>query len=135
MIAIMRSGQKSRRSSPRPSSNPTRGRVRTKRAEKPRQKAGAKAEVPAKAKAKLFWTGRSQAVRLPKEFRFEGDTVLVHREGNKVILEPDYRWPPGWLEWLMSGPHLPPDFEIPDDPPPEPVDLFSDEIPPRHQRR
>jgi Antidote-toxin recognition MazE, bacterial antitoxin len=33
-------------------------------------------------KAKLFWTGRSQAVRLPKEFRFEGDTVMVRREGD-----------------------------------------------------
>jgi antitoxin VapB len=39
-------------------------------------------------------TGRSQAVRLPKEFRFSGDTVRVHREGQAVILEPD-DWPDG----------------------------------------
>jgi antitoxin VapB len=32
--------------------------------------------------------GRSQAVRLPKEFRFEGKEVLVSRVGDKVILEP-----------------------------------------------
>jgi antitoxin VapB len=39
--------------------------------------------------AKLFKNGRSQAVRLPKEFRFEGQTeVVIRREGNKVILEP-----------------------------------------------
>ncbi len=38
--------------------------------------------------AKLFWNGRSQAVRLPKEFRFEGSEVLVRREGDTVILEP-----------------------------------------------
>jgi antitoxin VapB len=45
--------------------------------------------------AKLFWTGRSQAVRLPKEFRFEGDAVLIRRHGNAVILEPvaeDWSW-------------------------------------------
>ena len=38
--------------------------------------------------AKLFWTGRSQAVRLPKEFRFEGDEVQIRRHGAAVILEP-----------------------------------------------
>lgn len=39
-------------------------------------------------KAKLFWTGRSQAVRLPKEFRFEGNEVKIRRQGNAVVLEP-----------------------------------------------
>jgi len=39
--------------------------------------------------AKLFWTGRSQAVRLPKEYRFEGKEVRIRREGGKVILEPE----------------------------------------------
>jgi antitoxin VapB len=38
--------------------------------------------------AKLFWNGRSQAVRLPKEFRFEGDRVRVSRLGAGVLLEP-----------------------------------------------
>ena len=38
--------------------------------------------------AKLFWTGRSQAVRLPKEFRFEGKEVRIRRQGDAVILEP-----------------------------------------------
>jgi antitoxin VapB len=38
--------------------------------------------------AKLFWNGRSQAVRLPKEFRFEGDRVRVRRMGTGVLLEP-----------------------------------------------
>lgn len=40
------------------------------------------------ATAKLFTHGRSQAVRLPKEFRFEGTEVRVSRVGNRVILEP-----------------------------------------------
>jgi antitoxin VapB len=46
-------------------------------------------------KAKLFWSGRSQAVRLPKDFRFEGEEVKIRRRGNAVILEPiadDWGW-------------------------------------------
>ena len=38
--------------------------------------------------AKLFMNGKSQAVRLPKEFRFEGDRVRVRRVGRGVLLEP-----------------------------------------------
>ena len=38
------------------------------------------------AKAKLFMHGRSQAVRLPKEFRFEGTEVFVRRMGDEVVL-------------------------------------------------
>ncbi len=40
------------------------------------------------ATAKIFMHGRSQAVRLPKEFRFPGKEVRVSRVGDKVILEP-----------------------------------------------
>jgi len=38
--------------------------------------------------AKLFASGRSQAVRLPKAFRFEGGEVMVKRFGNGVLLLP-----------------------------------------------
>ena len=39
--------------------------------------------------AKLFSNGRSQAVRLPRAFRFEGATeVLIERDGDRVILRP-----------------------------------------------
>ncbi len=38
--------------------------------------------------AKLFTSGGSQAVRLPKAYRFEGSEVLIWRDGDKVILEP-----------------------------------------------
>lgn len=48
-------------------------------------------------RAKVFWTGRSQAVRLPKEFRFEGEEVTVRREGRAVILEPADEWPEGYV--------------------------------------
>jgi hypothetical protein len=54
------------------------------------------------ATAKLFRNGRSQAVRLPKEFRFEGGEVSVRREGDAVILEPlkPRGWPRGyWRRW------------------------------------
>jgi antitoxin VapB len=47
------------------------------------------------AKAKLFWSGRSQAVRLPKDFRFRGGEVRIRRHGSAVILEPvadDWVW-------------------------------------------
>ena len=45
--------------------------------------------------AKVFWSGRSQAVRLPKEFRFKADEVRIRKHGNSVILEPiatDWSW-------------------------------------------
>ena len=45
--------------------------------------------------AKVFWSGRSQAVRLPKAFRFETEEVRIRRHGQAVILEPiatDWAW-------------------------------------------
>jgi antitoxin VapB len=38
-------------------------------------------------KAKLFTHGGSQAVRLPKAFRFEGSEVKIERDGDRVILQ------------------------------------------------
>jgi len=44
--------------------------------------------------AKLFVSGRSQAVRLPKEFRFKGSEVYIKKEKGKVILseKPQKTW-------------------------------------------
>lgn len=45
--------------------------------------------------AKLFWSGRSQAVRLPKEFQIDGDEVRIRKQGVALILEPvasDWEW-------------------------------------------
>jgi antitoxin VapB len=45
--------------------------------------------------AKVFWTGRSQAVRLPKSFCFDAKEVSIRRHGDAVILEPvapDWHW-------------------------------------------
>jgi len=45
--------------------------------------------------AKVFQNGRSQAVRIPKAFRFRGNEVKIMKKGDKVILEPLERsqWP------------------------------------------
>ena len=49
--------------------------------------------------AKLFQNGKSQAVRLPKEFRFEGDEVCIKKIGDLVLLFPqDKEW-----DIFMSG--------------------------------
>ena len=60
------------------------------------------------ATAKVFWSGRSQAVRLPKEFRLDAQEVRIRRHGNALILEPvSDDW--DWLD-AITGP-VDPDFE------------------------
>jgi len=61
--------------------------------------------------AKLFMNGRSQAVRLPKEFRFQGDEVMIRRQGEQVILEPVRKkaWPDGFWDLFAQDQ----EFEIP----------------------
>ena len=45
--------------------------------------------------AKIFINGRSQAIRLPKEFRFEGELVYLKKIGNAVVLLPEKKtWEP-----------------------------------------
>jgi len=50
--------------------------------------------------AKLFRNGRSQAVRLPREFRFEGDRVRVRRAGRGVLVEPMFTDVDAWFAEL-----------------------------------
>ncbi len=53
-------------------------------------------------KAKLFTHGGSQAVRLPKAFRFRGSEVRIRKDGDRVILEPaEHDWPAFWA-WVDS---------------------------------
>jgi len=80
--------------------------------------------------AKIFKNGRSQAVRLPKEFRLPGDRVRVRRMGRGVLLEPMFTDVKEWfaeMDRLQNryGPFLE-DVEIADLPMPEPKpeDLF-----------
>jgi len=50
--------------------------------------------------AKLFRNGRSQAVRLPREFRFQGNEVRVRQIGDAVLLEPIISDTHKWFEEL-----------------------------------
>ena len=55
---------------------------------------------------KLFKNGRSQALRLPKEFRFEDQReVSIRREGKAVVLEPveEFSWESWWGSWQPLG--------------------------------
>jgi antitoxin VapB len=59
--------------------------------------------------AKLFQNGRSQAVRLPREFRFEGDRVRIRRVAQGVLLQPLIQDPEEWftmLDELSSEPFM-----------------------------
>ena len=64
--------------------------------------------------AKLFKSGGSQAVRLPREYRFDdAEEVLIYRQGERVILEARRnRWGPGFL--ALAGAAK--DFPYPDQP-------------------
>jgi antitoxin VapB len=77
------------------------------------------------ATAKLFMHGRSQAVRLPKEFRLPGKEVRVRRLGGGVLLEPlpfDVRAWFARLDEFRDEPFMPEGREQPEMPPDE--DLF-----------
>lgn len=71
-------------------------------------------EIPLSTIAKLFWNGKSQAVRLPKAFRFDGTEVVIRRVGKDVILSSK---PKGrktlssdWAAMLASLPEIEDDF-------------------------
>jgi antitoxin VapB len=55
-------------------------------------------------------TGRSQAIRIPKQFRFDCDEVFIEQEGQRVVLTPR---PRSWREYFARAPSLTDDF--PDD--------------------
>lgn len=71
--------------------------------------------------AKVFVSGNSQAVRLPKEFRLRGSEVEIFRRGDEIVLREK---PEGLAHLLCILDAFPEDFlnQEPDDPPPEPID-------------
>lgn len=72
--------------------------------------------------AKIFMNGRSQAVRLPAEFRFSGREVFIERDGDAVIIRPK---PAGWDDFFSRKSKVPDDFlAVREDPPPEKRELF-----------
>lgn len=73
-------------------------------------------------KAKIFKNGRSQAVRLPAEFRFTGREVSIEKQGDAVILRPK---PVGWDDFFARQSKVPADFmAVREDPEPEKRELF-----------
>ena len=69
-----------------------------------------------RATAKVFQTGRSQAVRIPKEYRFECDEVFIEREGARIILTPR---PRSWRDYFDAAHRFTQDYPeaIQDEPP------------------
>ena len=73
-------------------------------------------------KAKVFWSGRSQAVRLPKDYRIEADEVRISRRGDAIILEPipkDWSWLDAIVgtmsnDFMKEGREQPPNQERPE---------------------
>ena len=64
-------------------------------------------------KAKIFTNGRSQAVRLPKEYRFEGDEVNINKIGEAVILTPKTKsWDNLFLVASMFSDDFMEDYEL-----------------------
>ncbi len=57
--------------------------------------------------AKVFMSGRSQAVRLPQAFRFACDQVAIRKEGESLVLSPVYA---GWDDFLANAPRIGDDF-------------------------
>ncbi len=58
--------------------------------------------------AKIFKTGRSQAVRIPKKYRFKSNTVLIRQQGDSIILTPQKDIT--WDEFFNA--HTCPDFSL-----------------------
>ncbi len=91
--------------------------------------------------AKLVKTGRSQAVRLPKEFRFEGDEVYVKRQGDSVLLTPKSPRKKGsWKDLLDALDSFDPKFRFERNQPPLQVrksieDLFAPRRPKSKRRK
>ena len=63
--------------------------------------------LPERMFARVFMTGNSQAVRLPREFRFYVDKVAIRREGGNVILSPPYK---DWADYFERAPRVGEDF-------------------------
>ena len=81
-----------------------------------RSKKSSPGRLAGRQRARVFWSGRSQAVRLPKAFRFSTKEVAIRQEGQSVVLEPveierdEKGWPEAW--WSLAG--SAPEFDVGD---------------------
>ena len=71
--------------------------------------------------AKVFMNGRSQAIRLPREFRFDTDEVHIRKVGDEVILS---AVEPGWDDFFDQPSVFGDDFVARDETPPQERDFF-----------
>ena len=62
--------------------------------------------------AKLFRNNKSQAVRIPADFELPGDRVMIHRDSDRLIIEPVHR--KNLLEVLAGLEPLDPEDQFPD---------------------
>jgi antitoxin VapB len=78
------------------------------------RKSKSSANIP-RGVARVFWSGRSQAIRLPKEFRVTEHDLLISRRGKTLVLQPrkeavdEKGWPKSF--WKLFG-ALPDDFDL-----------------------
>jgi len=72
-------------------------------------------------RVKLFRLGRNQAVRTPRRFELPGDNAIMHKDGERLIIEPATK--PSLLAVLATLEPLDEDFPPIPDLPPDPVDL------------
>lgn len=70
---------------------------------------------------KLFKNGRSQAVRIPREFELPGTEAIMRKEGDRLVIEPAQ--PSSLLALLSTLQPIDEDFGPIDDPAPSPIDL------------
>ena len=70
---------------------------------------------------KLFKNGRNQAVRIPREFELPGDEAVMHKEGERLIIEPSKK--KSLLAVLAGLSPLDEEFPPIEDAPPDPVDI------------
>jgi len=78
--------------------------------------------MPEQRHVKLFRNGRNQAVRIPVEFELPGDEAIMHRDGDRLVIEPVRKR--GLVALLKSMKPLEEDFPEVDDPVPAAENLL-----------
>jgi antitoxin VapB len=78
--------------------------------------------MPEQRHVRLFRNGRNQAVRIPVEFELPGDQAIMHRDGDRLVIEPVRKR--GLLALLKAMRPLDEEFPQSDDPPPPPENVL-----------
>lgn len=82
-------------------------------------------DAPQSRRVRLFRNGRSQAVRIPKEFELAGDEVTIRKEGDRLVIEPVGQTAARLRTLLATFQTIADDDVDIDDPPPPDVDPFA----------